>query len=75
MNKKVHWKYEHEGVLEDEDGSLTGEEPGSKIVPLSGIVNSPDCKVRVLDLFTSLRFTRIFLVVNDQKQVIRYLLS
>ena len=46
VNKKVYWKYEHEGVLEDEDGTLTGSDPGSKVVPKSGIVNSPNCKVR-----------------------------
>ena len=45
VNKKVHWKFDHEGVLQDEDGSLTGSAPGSKLVPLSGIVNSSDCTV------------------------------
>ena len=45
VSRKVKWNWEHEGVLVDEDGSFTQSNPGSKVLPISGIVNSPLCEV------------------------------
>ena len=44
VDKRVKWRWEHEGVILDEDGSLTGQK-NYQLLPNSGIVNSTVCQV------------------------------
>ena len=44
VDKRVKWRWEHEGVILDEDGSLTGSK-NYQLLPNSGIVNSTVCQV------------------------------
>ncbi|XP_076824499.1 fibrocystin-L-like isoform X2 [Clavelina lepadiformis] len=59
VTKRIHWRWPHEGVLVDRDGSLTADASGASgtagttVVPYTGLVNTDDCPVWSDDLYSS----------------------
>ncbi|CAK8682976.1 unnamed protein product [Clavelina lepadiformis] len=57
--RRIHWRWPHEGVLLDKDGSLTADPsgaPGSAnttIVPYIGLVDKTTCPIASGDLYSS----------------------
>ena len=49
VTKKVKWRWQHEAVLVDLDGTLIGSIPGKSIVPYSGLMNTSLCEVTYCD--------------------------
>ena len=47
VNKRVVWRWEHEAILLDMDGTLTGSEAGSSVVPNSGLLDEIKCTVSI----------------------------
>ncbi|CAK8682966.1 unnamed protein product [Clavelina lepadiformis] len=59
VTKRIHWRWPHEGILVDRDGSLTADASGASgtagttVVPYTGLVNTDDCPVWSDDLYSS----------------------
>ncbi|XP_076825618.1 fibrocystin-L-like isoform X2 [Clavelina lepadiformis] len=57
--RRIHWRWTHEGVLLDKDGSLTADPsgaPGSAnttIVPYIGLIDDTTCPIASGDLYSS----------------------
>ncbi|XP_076825620.1 fibrocystin-L-like isoform X2 [Clavelina lepadiformis] len=59
VTKRIHWRWTHEGVLVDRDGSLTADASGAPgtagttVVPYTGLVNTDDCPTASGDVYSS----------------------
>ena len=49
VTKKVGWRWPHEGVIIDRDGSLTGIEYAS-VLPYTGLIDKSVCPVSYLSV-------------------------
>ena len=66
VTRKLRWRYIHEGVIVDRDGSFTGGAGMSKVVPYTGIMDTSVCPVTFIDLLTTIYLRESFYIKTRQ---------